>query len=68
MDLQHAKETIAKHVHGELCENCRDAITNELGRNLFYMSALCNLLGINMEEIVERESQKCATLGLFNLS
>lgn len=68
MDLQQAKETIAKHVHGELCENCRDAITNELGRNLFYMSALCNLLGINMDEIVEHESQKCATLGLFNLS
>ncbi|MGN8771624.1 DUF1573 domain-containing protein [Paenibacillus barengoltzii] len=68
MNLQQAKETIAKHVHGELCENCRDIITNELGRNLFYMSALCNLLDINMEEIVERESQKCATLGFFNLS
>lgn len=35
MDLQHAKETIRKHVQGELCENCRDAVTNELGRNLF---------------------------------
>ncbi|AZK46000.1 DUF1573 domain-containing protein [Paenibacillus lentus] len=68
IDLQQAKETIRKHVHGELCENCRDAITNELGRNLFYMSALCNLLEIDMDEVVRRESQKCSTLGLFNLS
>ncbi|GGG10607.1 DUF1573 domain-containing protein [Paenibacillus aceti] len=68
MDLEQAKETISKHVQGELCENCRDVITNELGRSLFYMSALCNSLGIEMDEIVERESQKCATLGLFNMS
>ncbi|GAA0374927.1 DUF1573 domain-containing protein [Paenibacillus motobuensis] len=68
MNLQQAKETISKHVQGELCENCRDVITNELGRSLFYMSALCNLLGIDMDEILERESQKCATLGLFNMS
>ncbi|MNI19307.1 hypothetical protein D3C81_1017550 [compost metagenome] len=68
MDLQQAQETIHKHVRGELCENCRDAITNELGRNLFYMSALCNLVDIDMDEVVERESQKCATLGLFNMS
>lgn len=68
LDLEQAKETIAKHVQGELCENCRDAIATELGRNLFYMSALCNLLHIDMQEIMEQESQKCATLGLFNLS
>ncbi|MNZ57926.1 hypothetical protein D3C78_759190 [compost metagenome] len=68
MDLQQAQETIHKHVQGELCENCRDAITNELGRNLFYMSALCNLVGIDMDEVVELESQKCSTLGLFNMS
>ncbi|WP_018754021.1 hypothetical protein [Paenibacillus sanguinis] len=68
LDLEQAKETIAKHVQGELCENCRDAIAAELGRNLFYMSALCNLLDIDMQEIMEQESQKCATLGLFNLS
>ena len=37
MNLQQAKETISKHVQGELCENCRDVITNELGRSLFYM-------------------------------
>jgi len=53
---------------GELCENCMDAIRSEMGKNLFYLSALCNLLDINMEEVVAREAQKCSTLGYFNLT
>lgn len=53
---------------GELCENCLDAIRGEMGKNLFYLSALCNLLDINMEEVVAKEAQKCATLGFFNLT
>ena len=53
---------------GELCENCLDAIRGEMGKNLFYLSALCNLLDINMEEVVAKEAQKCSTLGFFNLT
>lgn len=68
LDLEEAKQQIGNHVQGELCDSCREAISSELGRNLFYMSALCNLLDINMNEVVERESQKCSTLGVFNLS
>ncbi|WP_044482550.1 nucleoside triphosphate pyrophosphohydrolase family protein [Paenibacillus antibioticophila] len=66
--LEEAKEHIKHHVHGELCENCRDAVMNELGRSLFYMSALGNLLGFELEEVLQRESQKCSTLGFFNMS
>ncbi|GIO88372.1 hypothetical protein J25TS5_53040 [Paenibacillus faecis] len=68
LSLEEAKERIGRHVQGELCENCRDVISNELGRSLFYTSALCNLLGIQLEEVLEKESQKCSTLGLFNMS
>ncbi|KHF33794.1 hypothetical protein CM49_03904 [Paenibacillus sp. P1XP2] len=68
MSLEEAKDVARTHVRGELCENCKEIISAELGRNIFYMSALCNLLGINMDEVVQKESQKCSTLGLFNLS
>ncbi len=67
-DIAQTKGLLETHVEGELCENCREVISSELGRNLFYMSALCNLLDINMEEVVNHESQKCSTLGMFNLS
>ncbi|MGM1049701.1 hypothetical protein SAMN05661091_0455 [Paenibacillus uliginis N3/975] len=67
-DLEQAKELAGTHVDGHLCENCREAISSELGRNLFYMSAMANLLDIQLDEVVVKESQKCSTLGLFNLS
>ncbi|HEY0828590.1 MAG TPA: DUF1573 domain-containing protein [Bacilli bacterium] len=62
------QELVQTHVSGGLCEHCREVIASELGKNLFYMSALCNLLHINLEEVVESESKKCSTLGFFNMS
>lgn len=66
--LEETKQLTQTHVNGRLCENCMDAITIQLGKNLFYMSALCNLLDLNMDDILAKESKKCSTLGLFNLS
>ena len=68
MQLEQARTKLQHHINGELCEHCRDAITNELGRNLFYMSALCNLLNIELEDVIAHESGKCSTLGIFNLT
>lgn len=59
---------LASHMDGELCEHCKEVLKSELGKNLFYMSALCNLLDIKLEEVVDTESQKCSTLGQFNLT
>jgi hypothetical protein len=39
-----------------------------MGRNLFYLSAMCNQLGIRLDDVVRKESEKCSTLGLFNLT
>ncbi|MDO7908377.1 DUF1573 domain-containing protein [Paenibacillus sp. JX-17] len=68
LGLEQAKNTLDSHVQGELCENCREVVMAELGRSLFYMSALSNVLDISLEEVLQRESQKCSTLGLFNMS
>lgn len=68
MTLEQAKELLDTHVGGKLCENCQDVIGAELGKNLFYTASLCNLLDINLESVVSKESDKCSTLGLFNLS
>ncbi|WP_409343444.1 DUF1573 domain-containing protein [Paenibacillus sp. MBLB4367] len=68
MSLEEAKQQLETHVEGGLCEHCREVVGSELGKNLFYMASLCNLLDVNLEQIVESESKKCSTLGLFNLS
>lgn len=67
-DLEDAKSSVQTHVHGDLCDQCKEVISSELGRNLFYMSALCNLLNIQLEDVLENEAKKCSTLGIFNLS
>lgn len=68
LNLQDAKETLESHLAGSLCEHCNEVLKNELGRNLFYMTALCNLLQIQLDEVVAEEYDKCSTLGLFNLT
>ncbi|QTH42190.1 DUF1573 domain-containing protein [Cohnella sp. LGH] len=68
MPLDQAHLQSKSHMEGELCEQCREIIRNEMGKNLFYMSAMCNLLDISLEDVVARESDKCSTLGWFNLT
>ncbi|GKU76742.1 hypothetical protein L3i20_v211390 [Paenibacillus sp. L3-i20] len=67
-NLENAKDTLESHLAGALCEHCNDAIKSELGRNLFYMTALCNLLQVQLDEVIADEYDKCSTLGLFNLT
>lgn len=68
MTLEAAKKLLDTHLQGHLCEHCQEVVSAELGRNLFYMSALGNLLDVDLEKVVDKESKKCSTLGLFNMS
>jgi NTP pyrophosphatase (non-canonical NTP hydrolase) len=68
LDLEQVKLKMEHHMNGGLCEHCKDALRAELGKNLFYMSALSNLLDIRLEEVIEQESKKCSTLGVFNMT
>lgn len=68
MTIDDAKKLLDTHMAGELCENCTEVVAAELGRNLFYLASMCNLLGIDMQQVVEDESKKCSTLGFFNMS
>lgn len=66
-ELEQIKETVNTHMSGGLCDHCLDVIKGEMGKNLFYLTALCNLLDIRLEEVVEAENEKLSTLGVFNL-
>lgn len=62
------RDLAATHVKGDLCETCMESVVGELGRHLFYMSALGNLLRINLDDALGQETRKMQTLGFFNLS
>lgn len=50
------------------CHDCREIIEEEIGNNLFYLTSLCNLLGISLYDIIIKEYDKMITLGKFNLN
>ncbi|MCR4443097.1 MAG: DUF1573 domain-containing protein [Peptococcaceae bacterium] len=66
--LQDLKELFSSHLEGQLCDNCREIIINEMGKNLFYFTALCDTLGIGLQEVLEQENSKVMTLGKFNMT
>ncbi len=56
------------HVEGELCEYCSEILEDEIGRTLFYLAALCNVLELNLYDILRKEQERVTCLGIFNFS
>lgn len=67
-NLEDFKHLFSSHLEGQLCEHCRDVILKEMGKNLFYITALCHTLGISLQEVLEKENDKVTTLGRFNMT
>lgn len=67
MDMETLKSCLQTHIKGSLCDNCRDVIEGEIGNNLFYLTSLCNLLDLNLYDILLKEYDKINTLGKFTL-
>ena len=66
-DMDEMKSHMQSHVKGALCENCRDLIEKDLGRNLFYLSAICNTLDLNLYDIIIKELERLKLLGKYSL-
>lgn len=66
--LSDLKELLDSQIEGELCDNCRDMIATELGKQLFYIAALANTLDLSLKEVIEKEENKLSTLTIFNLT
>lgn len=60
-------ESLDNHLRGEICEQCKEVLDLEMGSYLFYITALCDTLGMNLSEIVNHEYERNKTLGMFNL-
>ncbi|HOB20011.1 MAG TPA: DUF1573 domain-containing protein [Candidatus Atribacteria bacterium] len=67
VSLSGLKAYMDSHLRGELCDQCRDVIEKELGNQLFFMASLANLLGIRLDEVLEKEEKKMDTLGVYGL-
>lgn len=66
--LQELSSYMDTHLKGQLCSDCRDIVQQELGNHLFYLAALCNLLDLNLYDILLNEHDKLSALGIYNMS
>jgi NTP pyrophosphatase (non-canonical NTP hydrolase) len=66
--LHENQQHLETHFSGSLCEHCKEVLTAELGKNLFYLAALCNITDIKLTDVIKTESEKLNTLGVFNMS
>jgi hypothetical protein len=66
--LADLKNLLESHLRGQLCPSCKDIIESEVGKSLFYLTALCNILDLNLYDIFLKEHKKISTLRVFNLT
>lgn len=66
--LADLKELLNSQLEGYICDNCRDIIEVELGKQLFYIAALANVLEISLSDVLYQEHKKLQTLTVFNLT
>ncbi|MDP4092304.1 MAG: DUF1573 domain-containing protein [Bacillota bacterium] len=66
-DFDQAKSAMKTHLEGKLCNNCRDQIEKDIGRNLFYLASICNTLDLNLYDILIKEYDRLKMLGKYNL-
>lgn len=66
-DFEEIKSAMKTHVEGKLCDNCRDQIEKDIGRNLFYLASICNTLDLNLYDILIKEYDRLKMLGKYNL-
>ncbi|MBX6350457.1 MAG: DUF1573 domain-containing protein [Clostridia bacterium] len=67
ISLRELRAYMDDHVEGELCAHCREVVEEEVGRQLFYMAALANILNLNVYDILIKEHKKVSTLGIYNI-
>lgn len=65
IDIETYKKQLNTHLEGKLCDNCREVLEREIGNNIFYLTSLCNLLDLNLYDILLKEYNKIGTLGEF---
>lgn len=65
--LDQLHNLMQSHISGELCDNCREVLERELGNNFYYIASLCNVLDLNLYDVLLKEYNKLKVLGKYSL-
>jgi hypothetical protein len=67
-EFKDLKNYMSSHLSAEPCPACKEIIAKEIGHSLFYLAALCNLTGLNLDKVIKQECSNIKTLGLYHLT
>lgn len=56
------------HVEGQLCDNCKEILEEEIRSYLFYLTSLANTFNIDLSSVLEKGNDRIKTLGIFSLT
>lgn len=56
------------HLEGKLCESCFEVLEEELGNHIFYLTAICDLMDMDLRDVFKKEKSRLNTLGHYFLS
>lgn len=65
--LENISDLLSYQVEGQLCDNCKEVLEDEIGTNIYYLAALCDALGINLFDTIIKRYDKLQTLGKFTM-
>ncbi len=66
--LEEMADYTQTHLEGDMCSTCLENIQSELGTTLFYLTAICTLLDLDLEKILHEENNRITTLGQYSLT
>lgn len=66
-DFGQIRNAMETHLEGKLCENCRDQIEKDIGRNLYYLASICNTLDLNLYDVIIKEQERVKIMAQYNL-
>ena len=68
VSLSDLRKFMDSQIYGDLCQDCKETLEREIGQLFFYLTALCSVLGLDINEIIQKNFQRINTLGIFNLT
>lgn len=68
VSLENLSDYVRTHLEGKLCPDCLEKVEAELGKTLFYLTALCSLLNLDLGSILDKENNRISTLGIYSLT
>jgi hypothetical protein len=65
--LDDISSLLSYQIDGELCDNCKEILEEEIGTDLYYLAALCDSMGISLFDVIIRKYDRVKTLGKFTM-